>query len=392
MFAKTLCALGTVMLTAGSLLAGEAPKDADEPAGVSQEVIDGWVGQLGDPSKAVRDRATEALVQIGGPAVAAVVPKMEADDEEVRRRAERVLREIERDAAIELEKHGAKIMWNRQGWLDCVSFRHHRDTGPVEDPGARYLQGLVHLQVLYLCYTQIKDEELVYLREKTELGFLMLHDTPITDEGLVHLSGLPKLLQLDVDNSNVTGTGLVHLTALPSLEILSLYGPRVTDRSIAGIGDVSDLRALCIGGRSFTDAGLAHVGKLAKLRHLEIVDASVTDRGLAHVSALVNLLTLTVQSSAITDAAVDELVKLKSLCILRLFGTRVTAAALHRLSRLSNLRHLTVVDMIFSQKELSELKSALPRVSVVWAPQSNYRTPIPRRSYEYARELPSPDP
>lgn len=108
-----------------------------------QESIGRWMRQLDDRRAAAREEATEALIEIGAPAVPALLEAVERKRGEVKERSTRILRELERRAAAELEKHGAKVQRNDAGWVRYVSFRHHRDTGPVEDPGAEHLAAVI---------------------------------------------------------------------------------------------------------------------------------------------------------------------------------------------------------------------------------------------------------
>ena len=95
--------------------------------------------------------ALAAAIFAGGPAIAgknredgepAVIPKLESDVAEVRRRVERVLREIERDAVTELGKRGARIGWSHVGWLCSVSFLQFRNNGQlIVHPGGQLKTG-----------------------------------------------------------------------------------------------------------------------------------------------------------------------------------------------------------------------------------------------------------
>ena len=256
MYRRAVWSLAAVMW-ATTFAVGQQNKDggaeAEKPAAVSQESIDAWVRQLGDPQAGVREEATEALTEAGAKAVSALMAAQEDKDAEVRYWARRTLREIERRAAKELENHGAEVQWSDDGWVRYVSFRdHYYRTGSLADPGAEHLQALPHLEILDLAFTEAEDEDLVHIRGLGKLDTLWLRRSKISDEGLRHLADLKGLRDLDVAYTHVTGTGLRYLKELPRLEYLGVEGPQVTDRSVEPIAGLTRLRALSVGGQRLT--------------------------------------------------------------------------------------------------------------------------------------------
>jgi len=371
MYRRAVWSLAAVMW-ATTFAVGQQNKDggaeAEKPAAVSQESIDAWVRQLGDPQAGVREEATEALTEAGAKAVSALLEAQEDKDAEVRYWARRTLREIEGRAAKELENHGAEVHWSDDGWVRSVSFIHHRDTGTVDDPGAEDLAALRHLEHLSLCFTAAKDEDLVHIRALKKLEFLRLDRTEVTDECLAHLKGCDNLQTLSLGFSRVTGTGAVHLVALPRLEYFDVVGPQVTDRSIAPIAGLTHLRGLTVGGQHLTDAGVAHLRGITSLDSLGIMDTSITDKALAHLKPLTNLTHLSIQSEAITDGAVEHLKELKSLRAIILRDTRVTPRGLQPLKMLPHLRNLGVLRTPRKEEELADLQKTLPGVLISWNP------------------------
>src|SRR5436190_23952044 len=69
----------------------------------SKDAIDTWIRQLGDPRYTVRESAKRALITAGPHAMAAVLQAAKSLELEVKRRAVDIAKQIEVNAAKELE-------------------------------------------------------------------------------------------------------------------------------------------------------------------------------------------------------------------------------------------------------------------------------------------------
>jgi internalin A len=83
-----------------------------------------------------------------------------------------------------------------------------------------HLQGLRHLERLYLDKTNITDDDLVHLQRLGQLKALGLDGTQVSDVGLAHLKGLSQLQSLFLRKTKVTDQGVKKLQqALPNCTI-----------------------------------------------------------------------------------------------------------------------------------------------------------------------------
>ena len=107
--------------------------------------------------------------------------------------------------------------------------------------------------------------------------------TPISDAALIHLEGLTHLQELYLGNTNVTDDGLVHLQGMIQLRYLYLYETRVTDAGMPHLQALTQLDQLYLGGTNATDDGLVYLKGLTQLRFLDLTKTQVTEIGVAEL-------------------------------------------------------------------------------------------------------------
>ncbi len=204
------------------------------------------------------------------------------------------------------------------------------------------LRGLARLQTLNLGFNPLDDDQLRFLFPLRSLRRLDLDRTRITGVGLRHLSELSRLRTLVLDD-NQLGHGVLasSLPALRSLRQLSLQGTSVAGAGLRGLTRLQALRRLDLG---WTDAGSRELQILAGLRRLRELSLSsarhVNDEALRHLASLGGLESLDLSGTAITDAGLGQLRPMRHLRRLDLRGTGV------------------------SNREISRLKQALPRLHI----------------------------
>jgi hypothetical protein len=88
----------------------------------------------------------------------------------------------------------------------------------------------------------------------------------------------------------------VHLTDTPA-----------TDATLQQLRGLAGLRGLHLGGTRVTDDELAYLKDLHQLERLSLDETQITDAGLKHLQRLTNLKFLNVASTGVTDAGISEL-------------------------------------------------------------------------------------
>ncbi len=81
---------------------------------------------------------------------------------------------------------------------------------------------MVHLKMLSLNDSNIRDEALRHIAKMPQLEELRLTSTDITDQGLAHLKDLPNLRNLNISFTNITHEGLRILSEFPQLELVHI--------------------------------------------------------------------------------------------------------------------------------------------------------------------------
>ncbi|MEO2015983.1 MAG: hypothetical protein ABGZ53_16610 [Fuerstiella sp.] len=115
-----------------------------------------------------------------------------------------------------LRKLGATVGMDANGKLISVDF----EDKPLPDAGLRNLQGLTHVQKIWLNGTKITDAGLAHLKGLSTLKELGLFETDVTDAGLEQLYGLSNLEDLIVERTKVTDAGVEKLkAAIPGCKV-----------------------------------------------------------------------------------------------------------------------------------------------------------------------------
>ncbi|MDQ6698826.1 MAG: hypothetical protein M3Z36_01415, partial [Acidobacteriota bacterium] len=144
-----------------------------------------------------------------------------------------------------------------------------------DDEGMRNLQGMTHLEKLYVHDTLVTDEGLQYIKGLQRLTELDLYNTKITDAGLVYLKGLAHLKKLNLLGAAVTDAGLDQLTGLTELEELNLYRTQITNSGIEKLKAFRNLRIADVRYTRVTRGGVAALRQANPNCRVEFLDASV---------------------------------------------------------------------------------------------------------------------
>jgi len=138
------------------------------------------------------------------------------------RQQKRTLEPLDRYGPTAEYRHGYVI---RLWFLSCLNSSLSPNPNNVvgatpKDADLLHLKGLVRLESLCLCSSNVSDTGLLHIKGMTTLKTLRLSDAAITDSGLEHLKGLKRLKYLDIRGTHVTKEGIEEFRkAIPNCEI-----------------------------------------------------------------------------------------------------------------------------------------------------------------------------
>lgn len=108
--------------------------------------------------------------------------------------------------------------------------------------------------------------------------------------------------------SRITDTSLTVLQKIaPQLIWLDLSGTRVSDAGLKVVGDLTNLTQLHLQHTMVRDFGLAFLSTLQRLEYLNLYGTGIGDGGLVHLASLKHLRTLYVWETRVTPAGVSQL-------------------------------------------------------------------------------------
>jgi hypothetical protein len=235
---------------------------------VEVATVEHLVRELGNEAFDEREAASQALRQIGEPALSALRRAALNEDPEIRRRASELVTEIE---AVRAERMRVRVL----AALDGLEGRFEVD---------RDRPGCPLIGIYFKNNMRITDKHLAYLKGLDTLQTLVLYQCCVTDAGLAHLDGLRNLRKLDLGLTDVTDEGMKHLQSLDRLTDLSLSITKVSDEGLAHLKRLPCLSSLCLYGNRVTDGGLKHLEHLKNLKTLSLDEAGpVTEEGIARL-------------------------------------------------------------------------------------------------------------
>ena len=203
------------------------------------------------------------------------------------------------------------------------------------------LKEMKGLKELNLAGTQITDAGLKDLKEVRGLRRLDLANTPTTDAGVEYLMELQDLKWLCVGDFVTQAGGARLRQALPAAQIFggTVADPRVPEtvavHSITAVGGLLEsdntlpghpVVKVFIPGNAIADAHLGYLKVFRDLRVLVLYETRVTDAGLKTLKEFQGLETLELSRTGVTDAGLKELEGLKGLRTLLLRDTKTTPA------------------------------------------------------------------
>ena len=250
--------------------------------------------------------------------------------------------------------------------------------------GLECLEGMDHLETLYLQTQRLRDDDLIPIGRVSSLKRLLLDSTEMTDRGLAHLEGLTSLEELDYSGDRVTDAGTPHLRRMVRMKVLGLGDSLITSNGLKPLRGMTDLRFLRLTsrrvptpapqpglaqvddldlGRTPIDAaGLADLATLPDLACLQLNSTAVDDAALIHLRGMRALAYLDLSHSSVSGPGLVHLIKLPKLTSLNLVQTKVADPALETLAKITSLKDFAVSRARFTPEALNAFEQARPDV------------------------------
>ena len=179
---------------------------------------------------------------------------------------------VERRSRDELRKKGLTVAYDYN-----LGFRHVELVEESDEP--KWLQ--------QLCGDSLLDH--VTYVDGQRSATLMDDGKGLTDDDLLPLQGLRHVECLYLGFNPITDEGLAHLAHLKSLRVLFLPGTRISDAGMAHLSGLVNLEVLVLEFTSISDDGLAHVATMRGLKDLALMDTRIQGPGLVHLASLSKL-------------------------------------------------------------------------------------------------------
>lgn len=294
----------------------------------------------------LRRRLTAAFLLLAGVAGAIVVRYSLYRSEDVRHDA---AGRTEGDTHLTagLEAMGARLIRNRDGYIDVVAFddtsllpstfellskhtftelRIRRDRS-LDERRFRPIASLASLQRVFIedC-PKLTGRALAPLSELPLLKKLTIISQPLSTDAFDALSRCARLETLYlIDVSNVTAEGVQQLRTLPQLYSVSLAGDKLDHGTLVALSEVSSLRALDLSSASFANQDLHTLASLPNLQRLDLTRTSIDDGALVVLSQMSAIEVLILDRTCISSSGVAAWQVPGSLHTVSFKGTQVDA-------------------------------------------------------------------
>lgn len=231
----------------------------------------------------------------------------------------------------------------------------------VGDEGLKKLAALEHIEHLRLDGTKVTDEGMGTLT-KWKIAELNLSRTAITDKTGDVIAKIKAVKKLSVRDTRVGGAFLKALGGLETLEHLGLSGTRVGDVDLIQLKSLPSLLDLDISENRITDVGMAHLEKMRKLKKISLASTPITGKTLS--SLPVDIQELDLSESKVTSQSLKALAEFRKLRVLHLNNLDIDDFAVQELTRCSGLQELWILGTRISEKGISKLKAANPKLRI----------------------------
>ena len=237
---------------------------------------------------------------------------------------------------------------------------------PLTDAAAPDLARQKELRYLDLGRSKMTAVGMKALATLPKLETLHVDSIRVTNSGLAELVKIKTLRDLNLDDSGVTYDALPALAGLQNLETLGLLRVKRTPGKPAGFGDwITKLPKLrVIRTDSLTDADLKRLAGAPALREVAFDADKATLAGVKELARIADLEALTVRDAKWTAAEYRELAALKKVRRLVLVRSNITDADLKAFAGMSSLRELTLRGTRVTKTGITELKKALPKLTI----------------------------
>lgn len=236
----------------------------------------------------------------------------------------------------------------------------------LSDSALKEIAGRAELKRLYLGGSRVTGAGLKELQGLTTLFHLSLKNLPVDDARFAQLPDFPNLRGLGLDGTRIGDNSLAVLKRYPKLEVLWLEGTQVTDAGLVELLPLRGLRTLYLANTQATGKGITALAQAPALRYLSLMGAKLQPGTCQYLGQIEQLETLGLDGSTITDEQLADLAPLMKLRVLWLSKTDLTDAAIEPLSKLTGLSKLYLTGTRLSSAGLGKLRQALPKCEVVF--------------------------
>jgi hypothetical protein len=255
--------------------------------------------------------------------------------------------------AARLEARGMKIRKDAGAEVSEISF--HSDVVMTLDD-YRLFAKLPKMHKLWMSPGGLKlnNETVAAMGALTGVDSFFGGSAQFDDDGLKGFAGWTGLKSFGLDHwfgppdsKGFFGKGLIHLAGLPQLEAVRLGGCRVDDEAPKALAQIKTLQKV----------DLFHT-------------ARVTDEGVRALQALPSLKIVILGpqfTPRITNRSLEILGRIPTLEEIHMTGTWFTyAGGFEHLRKLPKLKTLKLKDVLADQKDIEQLKAAMPHLAVEW--------------------------
>lgn len=246
------------------------------------------------------------------------------------------------------------------------------NAGTFTGSGLQYLQK-PYLRSIYMLYSQLSDESLLYLTQFPNLNTVKVGSDSITNRGVENLTALKNLSVIQIESRQITSKISDSLLKLPLLQEVSVTSPNLDAQFIEKLSGLKKLRDLELGGTPLSDNDFRSIAKLKDLRVLRLGQSDFDPRSLRYLANNPNLHTLDLSNSQnISDELIENLILLKIEKVL-LSHSNLNDRHLLKLSRMRNLKFIRLTGCHFTDDALDAFEN---NFKTMWKRNCDYDASI----------------
>ena len=166
------------------------------------------------------------------------------------------------------------------------------------------------------------------------------------------------ITEVTMEGENIFDAEVSKVTSANGLETLTIENCKASSGCLNDVAKLKSLKSLTLSQTQVTD--LSALAALPQLEKLDLNFSAVRDQNLSSLSQFPKLHYLNARGLMITDKGVEEIAKCSKLDYLHLGGAHLSPTGLKPLKALKELKFIVLNDATFDNKDLDELKEAIP--------------------------------